>query len=44
MPREAALPRSCVWMVWLPAAWRAPLLRLALVWLGLTALMWGDWA
>jgi exosortase A len=27
-----------------PAAWRTPLLRLALAWLGLFALTWSDWS
>jgi exosortase A len=28
----------------LPEAWRLPLLRLALAWVGLIALLWGEWA
>jgi exosortase A len=41
MPPEVALsPREAG----VPAAWRLPLLRLAIAWAGLFALAWRDWA
>jgi exosortase A len=43
MPLESALPLAAVRAAPVPAAWRAPLLRLALAWLGLAALVWRDW-
>ena len=44
MQPELALPRPRAWLERLPAAWRAPLLQLALAWAGLIALTWRDWA
>ncbi len=40
-PRFRSPPRAAAPV---PTAWRAPLLRLALAWLGLAALVWRDWA
>jgi exosortase A len=45
MPLELALPPGpSAWFERLPAAWRTPLLQLALGWAGLIALTWRDWA
>lgn len=41
MPAVAALPARLIERV--PARWRAPLMRLGAVWLGLMALFLGDW-
>ena len=43
MPPEAVLPRPTVGLARIPDAWRAPLLHLALAWLGLGALFFADW-
>jgi exosortase A len=42
MPRELALTRRPL-APWLPGAWRLPLLRLGLAWIGLIALVFGEW-
>src|SRR5687767_11977596 len=44
MPPEAALPPPRALRAHLPEAWRAPLLRLSLAWMGLVALAWSDWS
>ena len=43
MMLEAALARSRAWPDSLPYAWRGPLVRLAVVWIGLIALFFGEW-
>ena len=43
MPPEAALPPSRTRSAGLPAAWRRPLLHLAVAWAGLVALAAADW-
>jgi exosortase A len=43
MPPEVALAPPHAKAA-IPAAWRAPLLRLALAWIGLFALAWSDWS
>jgi exosortase A len=42
MPLELSFHRPALPIV--PDAWRLPLLRLALAWVGLIALLWGEWA
>lgn len=44
MPLDAALVPPRPWPARLPEAWRLPLLRLVLAWLGLVALTGRDWA
>jgi exosortase A len=46
MPPEAALPLEdrAGWVAPIPQAWRTPLLRLALAWVGLAAFFADDWA
>ncbi|HYD24082.1 MAG TPA: exosortase A [Croceibacterium sp.] len=43
MPLEAILPASAPASARLPAAWRLPLVQLSLAWIGLVALLWGEW-
>ena len=44
MPPETTLPPRRALTATIPAAWRAPLLRLTLAWLALFALAWSDWS
>jgi len=42
-PEAPAMPTAAPLIERVPAHWRAPLVRLAVVWLGLMALFLGDW-
>jgi exosortase A len=44
MPPKAALPTPRSLRAHWPEAWRTPLLRLSLAWMGLVALAWSDWS
>ena len=43
-PEAPAMPAATLLLERIPAHWRAPLVRLAVVWLGLMALFLGDWS